>query len=116
MKRIIAVIAAAMAVLATAPAAFAATDYLKIPDKLDFGTRTVGTENYKGVSVKNRTSSDIDVYVTSALPDDFGFGLMPGSTCPALGPDALAGKGSCDAVVRFSPTAYFAGLSHKRDG
>ena len=111
MKRISAITAVSAAFLATAPAALAARDYLSVPDKLDFGTKVVGTENFKGVSVKNRTSSDIDLYVTSSLWDDFGFGLMPGSTCPALGPDTLRAFRSCRAVVRFSPTAYFAGLT-----
>jgi hypothetical protein len=110
MKWIIAVAASFTALLATAPGAFAARDYLSIPDKLDFGSKRVGTENYKGVSVKNRTRSNIDVYVTANLWDDFGFGLMPGSTCPALGPDTLRAGRSCRAVVRFSPTAWFAGL------
>jgi hypothetical protein len=112
MKLIIAVTAAVMAVLATAPAALAARDYLKIsPErKIDFGTKRVGTESFKGVSVKNRTNVSIDVYVTASLWDDFGFGLMPGSTCPALGPDTLRAHRSCKAVVRFSPTAFFAGL------
>ena len=48
--------------------------------------------------------------VSGGLPDDFGFGLMPGSTCPALTPGAILAAGeSCYAVVRFSPTAFFAG-------
>jgi hypothetical protein len=110
LRRIVVVTAVLAALLATAPAAGAARDYLAIPDKLDFGTRLVGTENYKGVSVKNRTRSAIDVNVEAFLWDDFGFGLMPGSTCPALGPDTLRAGRKCRAVVRFSPTAYFAGL------
>ena len=40
---------------------------------------------------------------------DFGFGLMPGSTCPVLGGAILAAGDSCYAVVRFSPTEFFAG-------
>lgn len=112
MRLIIAVAAAVAAVLAAAPTAFAARDYLEISSdrKIDFGKKLVGSENFRGVSVKNRTNVTIDVHVTSALPDDFGFGLMPGSTCPALGPDTLKPGRSCKAVVRFSPTAYFAGL------
>ena len=100
---------AALALLVTAPAA-SARDYLAIPDTLDFGTRPVGSENYKGVSVKNRTQSSINVYVTASLWDDFGFGLMPGSTCPALEPGTLRAGRSCRAVVRFSPSEFFAGL------
>jgi hypothetical protein len=112
MRWSIAVTAVLMAGLVTAPAAFAARDYLEItPErKIDFGTKRVGTENYKGVTVRNRTNVSIDVYVTANLWDDFGFGLMPGSTCPALGPDTLRPGRKCKAVVRFSPTAFFAGL------
>jgi hypothetical protein len=112
MKLIIAVAAAVMAGLAAAPAALAARDYLKItPERtIDFGAKRVGTESFKGVSVRNRTNVSIDAHVTSSLWDDFGFGLMPGSTCPALGPDILRAHRSCRAVVRFSPTAFFAGL------
>jgi hypothetical protein len=102
-------IPAALALLVAAPAA-SARDYLAIPDTLDFGTKLVGSENYKGVWVKNRTRSTIDVHVTASLWDDFGFGLMPGSTCPALGPDTLPAGRRCRAVVRFSPSPYFAGL------
>ncbi|HEY0168810.1 MAG TPA: hypothetical protein VGB75_17325, partial [Jatrophihabitans sp.] len=41
-------------------------------------------------------------------PDDFGFGLLPGSTCPVLDRGAIIGAGeSCYAVVRFSPTEGF---------
>jgi hypothetical protein len=108
------VIAAAVAVVALAamaPAALANRDILRIaPKQIDFGTKRVGTENFSGVAVTNRSRSDILVLVTSALPDDFGFGLMPGSTCPALGADTLRARRSCRAVVRFSPTEYFAGL------
>ena len=104
-----AVTAGILAFLAVAPAA-SAQDYLSVPDTLRFGKQAVGTENFKGVTVKNVTDSDFDVYVTASLWDDFGFGLMPGSTCPALGPDTLPARRSCKAVVRFSPTAYFAGL------
>ena len=42
-------------------------------------------------------------------PDDFGFGLFPGSTCPALEPAILAPGESCDAVVAFRPSEFFAG-------
>ena len=46
----------------------------------------------------------------AGLPDDFGFGLMPGSTCPVLdGGAVVEPDASCYAVVRFSPTEFFAG-------
>lgn len=104
-----AVTAGMLAFFAVAPAA-SAQDYLSVPDALRFGKKAVGSENFKGVWVRNVADSDIDVYVSSSLWDDFGFGLMPGSSCPALGPDTLAAGRGCRAVVRFSPTAYFAGL------
>jgi hypothetical protein len=47
--------------------------------------------------------------VTGGLPDDFGFGLMPGSTCPVLAQATFAPGDSCYAVVRYSPTEFFAG-------
>jgi len=109
MKWVTAVAAAAIASLAIAPAALA-RDYLSVPHKLRLGSQLVGGEYYKGVYVRNKTESDINVYVTSNLWDDWGFGLMPGSTCPALGPDTLRASRSCKAVVRFAPTAWFAGL------
>jgi hypothetical protein len=66
------VIAAAVAVVALAamaPAALANRDILRIaPKQIDFGTKRVGTENFSGVAVTNRSRSDILVLVTSALP------------------------------------------------
>jgi hypothetical protein len=47
--------------------------------------------------------------VEGGLPDDFGFGLLPGSTCPALTRETLAPNDSCYVVVRFSPTEFLAG-------
>jgi hypothetical protein len=47
--------------------------------------------------------------VSAGLPDDFGFGLLPGSTCPVLTPELIGARDSCYAVVRYSPTEFFAG-------
>lgn len=78
------------------------------PASIDFGLRPVGSENYEGTTITNQASSPVQVLVEANLPDDFGFGLMPGSTCPVLAPGALAPGESCDAVVRYAPTEFFA--------
>jgi hypothetical protein len=100
---------AACAAFAVATASAQAAILSANPAAIDFGERTVGTENYEGTTITNVSDSAVQVLVESALPDDFGFGLMPGSTCPVLAPDTLAPGQSCDAVVRYSPTEFFAG-------
>lgn len=80
------------------------------PSTIDFHTRAVGTENYKRAKITNTSGADVILLVSGGLPDDFGFGLMPGSTCPVLTPGELFAAGdTCYAVVRFSPTEFFAG-------
>jgi hypothetical protein len=57
-----------------------------------------------------RMARTLQVIVEGGLPDDFGFGFMPGSTCPALTPGELMADGaSCRAVVRFTPSEFFVG-------
>jgi hypothetical protein len=79
------------------------------PATIDFHTRAVGTENYKRTKITNTSGTDVLLLVTGGLPDDFGFGLMPGSTCPVLAQATFAPGDSCYAVVRYSPTEFFAG-------
>jgi hypothetical protein len=79
------------------------------PSTIDFHTRPVGSENYKRAKITNTSGSDVALLVEGGLPDDFGFGLLPGSTCPVLGRETLAAGQSCLVVVRFSPTEFFAG-------
>jgi hypothetical protein len=66
-----------------------------------FGTRAVSdppTDYYDGVKITNASASALHVTVAAGLPDDFGFGLMPGSTCPVFETDAPMGSGtSCRA-------------------
>ena len=70
----------------------------------------MGVEVLKGTTITNTSGSDVVLLVEGGLPDDFGFGLLPGSTCPALTPgDVLAAGASCDVVVRFTPSEFFAG-------
>lgn len=84
------------------------------PSTIDFHTRSVGTENYKRTKITNTSRQDVLLLVGGGLPDDFGFGLLPGSTCPVLTPGAVLAAGdSCYAVVRFSPTEFFAGWEQR---
>ncbi len=96
---------------AAAPSASAARGALQArPDTVDFKSKRVGTENYKRTRITNTAGTDLVVLVTGGLPDDFGFGLMPGQTCPVFSPGEVLGAGaSCYAVVRFSPTQGFIG-------
>ncbi len=80
------------------------------PAEVDFKSKRVGTENYKRTKITNSGRADVLLVVTGGLPDDFGFGLMPGQTCPVFSPgETLAAGDSCYAVVRFSPTEGFVG-------
>ena len=80
------------------------------PTSIDFGKKHVGGEYYKRTKITNVSDWDVRLLVYAGLPDDFGFGLMPGSTCPVLdGGAVVEPDASCYAVVRFSPTEFFAG-------
>jgi hypothetical protein len=100
----------AIALVAAAPAASSADILRAAPPTVHMGVRDVGTETLKGTRITNTSDQDVLLYVEGTrMPDDFGFGLMPGSTCPALGPAILAAGASCDAVVNFRPSEFFAG-------
>ena len=80
------------------------------PHRIIFGIRPVGIEVLRGTTITNTSGSDLRLLVEGGLPDDFGFGLLPGSTCPALAPGGVLPAGaSCRAVVRFTPSEFFAG-------
>ncbi|MEO7261961.1 MAG: hypothetical protein ABI047_12015 [Jatrophihabitantaceae bacterium] len=80
------------------------------PAEVDFKSKRVGTENYKRTKITNTGPVAVRLLVSAGLPDDFGFGLLPGSTCPVRDEEATFGPGqSCYAVVRFSPTEFFIG-------
>jgi hypothetical protein len=102
-----------MCVLATvwvSQSAVAAEKLVRVaPKTINFGTVPVETGVLRGATITNVSGSDVLLLVEGGLPDDFGFGLQPGSTCPALTPDILAAGASCDVVVRFTPTEFFAG-------
>jgi hypothetical protein len=110
MKLSIALVAVAAVVALTAgPAQATQSDIRVSPKEIAFGTRTVGTDYYDGVKITNTSGRTLQVLVEAGLPDDFGFGLMPGSTCPALAPELMTDGASCRAVVRYTPTDFFAG-------
>jgi hypothetical protein len=111
MRRLTALLLATLLPLTLTGTALAAGQALKAsPSTVNFGTRSVGSITLKGTRITNRTDATIDFLVTVASePDDFSFGLLPGSTCPVLAPAPLAPGEGCDAVVQFRPTEFFAG-------
>ena len=97
---------AAPAVARAAPATYVAAR----PSSIDFGQKHVGDTYYKRTKVTNVGDRQVRLLVSAGLPDDFGFGLLPGSTCPVLDGGALVAPGeSCYAVVRFTPSEFFVG-------
>lgn len=77
---------------------------------VDFGERAVGGEYDKRTRITLRGRRPLRLLVSAGLPDDFQFGLLPGSTCPVLdGGTVVAPRTSCYAVVRFRPTEFFVG-------
>jgi hypothetical protein len=114
MKPLIALVAAVAVAVLPATAAAASGTVIKVaPKQIDFGTRAVTdppTDYFDGVKITNSSPRTLRVIVAAGLPDDFGFGLMPGSTCPVFETDPpMASGSSCRAIVRFTPTAFFAG-------
>jgi hypothetical protein len=94
------------------PATAATTSRILVarPAQTDFRTKRVGTENYQLMKITNTSGSAVRLVVTAELPDDFGFGLLQGQTCPVFPRGKLIEAGeSCYAVVRFSPTEGFVG-------
>lgn len=84
------------------------------PHEVAFGKRQVGRTYYKSTRIIVGGDRPVRLLVEAGLPDDFGFGLMPGSTCPVLDGGAVVDPGySCRAVVRFTPTEGFVGWQAK---
>jgi hypothetical protein len=109
----LATVALAMAMVPTPASAGSATMFRVAPKGIDFGIRAITdplTDYYDGVKITNASGRTLHVIVAAGLPDDFGFGLMPGSTCPVFETDPPMSSGaSCRAVVRFTPSPFFAG-------
>lgn len=84
------------------------------PHGIAFGKRLVGRTYYKSTRIVVGGDRQVRLLVEAGLPDDFGFGLMPGSTCPVLDGGTVVYPGySCRAVVRFTPTEGFVGWQAK---
>lgn len=111
MRSVIAIILATLLLVATAGITLAAPHLLKAsPSAVKFGTRPVESVTLKATRLTNRSDETVNILVAvGALPDDFSYGLLPGSTCPVFDPAPLAPGESCDAVVQFRPTDFFAG-------
>lgn len=98
-----------LAALFAPSSAVAAPSLLSVsPQRVNFGTKAVGTTTFKTITVTNTSRSSLLVSITGGLPDDFGWG---GSTqedlCVFSDGDTLAPGDSCQAFVRFSPTEFF---------
>jgi hypothetical protein len=112
MKRMSLVAVAALAFAVALPSsAPAATDVLRVtPRTVHFGMRPVGSFTLKSATVTNTSAEAVNLLVTVEREwDDFSFGLLPGSTCPVFEPEPLAPGDSCDVVVGFRPSEFFAG-------
>ncbi|MGH2356661.1 MAG: hypothetical protein ACRDGJ_01435 [Candidatus Limnocylindria bacterium] len=109
MRRAMAVFLAAMVTVMASGTVLASGPLKASPSSVKFGTKPVGSITLKGTRLTNRSDATINILVTGGLPDDFAFGLLPGSTCPVFDPEPLAPGESCVAVVQFRPTEFFAG-------
>lgn len=104
-----AVLLAVLAAFLAPSSAVAAPSLLSVsPQRVNFGTKTVGTTTSKTITVTNTSSSNLLVSITGGLPDDFGWGgLTQEDLCVFSGGDVLAPRDTCQAFVRFSPTEFF---------
>jgi hypothetical protein len=104
-----AVLLAVLAAFLAPSSAVAAPSLLSVsPQRVNFGTKTVGTTTFKTITVTNTSSSNLLVSITGSLPDDFGWGgVTQEDLCVFSGGDVLAPRDTCQAFVRFSPTEFF---------
>ena len=80
------------------------------PSLVHFGTRQIGTFTLRGARITNTSSQAINLFVTgSSLPDDWSFGILPGSTAPVFEPELFEPGQSCRAVVGFRPSEFWSG-------
>lgn len=80
------------------------------PSLVHFGTKQIGTFTLRGARITNTSSQTVNLFVTgSSLPDDFSFGILPGSTAPVFEPEAFEPHQSCRAVVGFRPSEFWTG-------
>lgn len=99
-----------LATLLLPSSAIAAASLLSVtPQRVNFGTKAVGTTTFKTITVTNTSTSSLRVSVTGGLPDDFGWGpLNPDQDlCAFSGGEVLGPGETCQIFVRFSPSEFF---------
>jgi hypothetical protein len=99
-----------VAALATPASAVAAASLVSVsPQRLNFGTKAVGTTTFKTVTVTNTSGTNLLVAISGGLPDDFGWGPVDidQDLCVFSGGELLAPGDTCQVFVRFSPTEFF---------
>jgi hypothetical protein len=105
-----AVLLVSIATLLAPSSASAAPSLLSVsPQRVNFGTKAVGTTTFKTITVTNTTNSSLQVSITGGLPDDFGWGPLnlEEDLCVFSGGELLAPGDTCQVFVRFSPTEFF---------
>lgn len=108
MRRVVLLVS--LVTLLAPSSASAAPSLLSVsPQRVNFGTKAVGTTTFKTVTVTNTTRQDLLVAMTGGLPDDFGWGPVDieQDLCVFSGGEILTPGASCEAFVRFSPTEFF---------
>jgi hypothetical protein len=108
MRRVVVLVS--LAALLTPSSAIAAPSLLSVsPQRVNFGTKAVGTTTFKTITVTNTSASSLLVSMTGGLPDDFGWGplSLEQDLCVFSGGELLAPGDTCQAFVRFSPTEFF---------
>src|SRR5207244_1892467 len=79
------------------------------PKQVHFGTKQVGTFTVKGAMVTNTSAASVTLSIVGHAPDDFSWGLLEGEASPVLAPALLSPGESCEAVMGFRPSDFFAG-------
>ena len=107
--RRLALLVALVTLLAPSSANAAASLLSVSPQRVNFGTKSVGTTTFKTITVTNTSSSNLQVSITGGLPDDFGWGpvSLEQDLCVFSGGELLAPGDTCQVFVRFSPSEFF---------
>ena len=108
MRRVVLLVSLAT-LLATSSASAAPSLVSVSPQRVNFGTKAVGTTTFKTITVTNTSTSSLRVSITGGLPDDFGWGplSLENDLCVFSGGEVLAPGDKCQVFVRFSPTEFF---------
>jgi hypothetical protein len=108
MRRVV-LLVGLVTLLAPSSASAAASLLSVSPQRVNFGTKAVGTTTFKTITVTNTSRSNLQVSITGGLPDDFGWGpvSLEQDLCVFSGGELLAPGDRCQVFVRFSPTEFF---------